>query len=63
MIDIDVHLTVLVPFLFNKPTEASEAVLQLHLQSLKGICQLFVMAIVDVCTLLRFTYPVIVRII
>ena len=50
----EVRLAVLTPFLFDKPIEASEAILQFGLQSLEGIRQLSSTAVVDVCAPLRF---------
>ena len=50
----EVHLAMLTPFLFNKPIEASEAILQCGLQSLEGTRQLFATAVVDMCAPLRF---------
>ena len=45
-IDAEVRLAVLTPFLFDKPIEASEAILQFGLQSLEGARQLLWTAVV-----------------
>ena len=52
---LEVGLTVLISFFFDKSAEVNEAVFQLGLQSLERTCQLFVTTIVDMCTSLRFT--------
>lgn len=57
------HLTVLVSFFFNKSTEASKAVFSFRLQSLKSTRQLFAITIMNMCTLLRFTYTATIRLI
>jgi len=58
---LEVHLTVLSPFLFDEPIEASKAILQFGLQSPEGIRQLFPTAVVDMCAPLRFAETATVR--
>ena len=50
---LEVYLTVLIPFLFDKPIEAREAIFQFGVQSLEGTRQLVSTAVVDMRTPLR----------